>query len=380
MDNQSMAYFNEFNKHALLELDKAHEQGVKIAGLYCIFGPTELIRAAGAIPVGLCGKKQEPIQEAEKTLPANLCPLIKSSYGFAAGNTCPFFSFSDFIIGETTCDGKKKMFELLDEIKPTYVMQLPYRTLGDSPLAYWTTEIHRLKAYLEEQTGNTIAPEKLNHEIKLQNRINLLVQEIALFMKEPDSPITGPELLKILETKGYAVDLEKYAEDLTALKAELEEKRANMAKNDTKPPRILITGCPSGTGSDKVTRLAQECGALVVCQENCTGVKGLYYPTLEDAEDPFAALAERYLKVPCSCTTPNTGRLDLVGKLAQEYKIDGVIDLTWTCCHTYNVESFSVENFLDKKLDLPMLQIETDYSESDSEQIRTRLEAFLEML
>lgn len=381
MTPESMTYFNEFNKNSLLALEQARDNGTKIAGVYCIFAPTELIRAAGAIPVGLCGKKQDPIQEAEKTLPANLCPLIKSSYGFAAGDTCPFFSFSDFIIGETTCDGKKKMFELMDDIKSTFVMQLPYQTESDSALAYWTEEIYRLKAYLEEKTGNEITADALRKQIALQNRVNRLVEEISGFLKTPASPVSGMEMLKVLESKSFAVDLEQYARDLEAFKAQLDaEKKQGGYDEKNGAPRILISGCPAGTGSEKVTRLAEECGAVVVCQENCTGIKGLDIKTEEDAEDPFAALAARYIKVPCSCMSPNTRRLELLDTLVKEYRVDGVIDLTWTCCHTYNVESFTVGNFLEEKADIPMLQIETDYSESDGEQIRTRIEAFLEML
>ena len=126
MKPDSLAYFEAFSERSLVDLDDCKEQGIKIAGFYCIFVPTEIIRAAGAVPVALCGKKQEPISKAEEILPANLCPLIKSSYGYALTDTCPFFAASDFIIGETTCDGKKKMFELLGNLKPLHLMHLPY--------------------------------------------------------------------------------------------------------------------------------------------------------------------------------------------------------------------------------------------------------------
>ncbi|MCF6290987.1 MAG: 2-hydroxyacyl-CoA dehydratase family protein [Desulfobacterales bacterium] len=122
---ESMAWFDRVSEQCLLDLEERKEMGKKVIGVYCTFAPTELIRAAGAIPIGLCGKDQTPIYEAEKVLPANLCPLIKSSYGYAASDTCPFFSASDILIGETTCDGKKKMFELLQRIKPLFLMQLP---------------------------------------------------------------------------------------------------------------------------------------------------------------------------------------------------------------------------------------------------------------
>ncbi len=381
MKPESMTYFNEFNKHSLLALEKAQNDGTKIAGLYCIFGPTELIRAAGAVPVGLCGKKQDPIQEAEKTLPANLCPLIKSSYGFAAGDTCPFFSFSDFIVGETTCDGKKKMFELMDDIKSTWVMQLPYTQDDEKAQAFWKAEIMRLKSYLEEQTGNPIAPEDLEREIKLQNRINGLIDRLMKLNSGESVPVSGLDMMKILESKMFAVDLEQYADDLEKLIGEVEDlAKSGFSVCEKNAPRILITGCPSGTGSEKVTRLVEECGGVVVCQENCTGIKGIDLLTEEESADPFAALAARYLKIPCSCMSPNTKRLDLIGKLIGEQKIQGVIDLTWTCCHTYNVESHSIGKFVEDSAGLPKLQIETDYSESDTEQLRTRIEAFLEIV
>ena len=84
--------FDRLPETFLLDIESLKERGAKVAGLYCTFAPTELVRAAGAIPVGLCGKKQAPIPAAEKVLPTRLCPLIKSSYGYALTDTCPYFS------------------------------------------------------------------------------------------------------------------------------------------------------------------------------------------------------------------------------------------------------------------------------------------------
>lgn len=99
----------------LAAIEKAKEDGRKAVGLYCLYAPVELVVAADAIPLPLCGTRNDPIADAEKILPRNLCPLIKSSFGFAVTDTCPFFHFSDFLVVETTCDGKKKMFELLKD-------------------------------------------------------------------------------------------------------------------------------------------------------------------------------------------------------------------------------------------------------------------------
>ena len=101
---------------------------------------------------------------------------------------------------------------------------------------------------------------------------------------------------------------------------------------------------------------------------------------VDEDKDPITALAEKYLSTPCSCMTPNNDRLDLIKRLAEEYQVDGVVDLTWQACHTYNVESFTVRNFVRDELGLPFLQIETDYSDSDIGQIKVRVEAFLETI
>ena len=119
----------------LVDIEKAKEEGVKVAGLYCLYAPVELVVAAGAVPVSLCGTRNEPIAAAEKILPRNLCPLIKSSFGFAVTDSCPFFHASDLVIAETTCDGKKKMFELLKAYRPVHVMQLPQNQEPDKALA-----------------------------------------------------------------------------------------------------------------------------------------------------------------------------------------------------------------------------------------------------
>jgi benzoyl-CoA reductase/2-hydroxyglutaryl-CoA dehydratase subunit BcrC/BadD/HgdB len=145
-----------------------------------------------------------------------------------------------------------------------------------------------------------------------------------------------------------------------------------------KTPRILVSGVPLGVGSDKVVRILEETGASVVGFENCTGYKQIF--TIPETSDPIRALARQYLDVPCSVMSPNDGRLELLESMVNEFAVDGVVDLTWQACHTYNVESYSVEKFLQEKTGTPMLHLETDYSDSDTEQLRVRIEAFIEML
>ena len=117
--------FNEQRRQSFLKVKDFKQAGGRLVGYLCSYTPLEVIDAAAASGVGLCGTSDEVIPAAEEVLPANLCPLIKSTYGFAYSQKCPFTHFSDLIVGETTCDGKKKMYELLNELKPTYVLHLP---------------------------------------------------------------------------------------------------------------------------------------------------------------------------------------------------------------------------------------------------------------
>ncbi|GAU08634.1 double-cubane-cluster-containing anaerobic reductase [Desulfoplanes formicivorans] len=369
-----------YKSRSLPLIDEAKEHGTKIGGLFCVYAPTELMYAAGVIPVGLCGKNQDPIPAAERNLPANLCPLIKSSYGYGITHSCPFFAASDFIVGETTCDGKKKMYELLARIKPVHLMHLPYTQHAASSLDFWTGELHRFATFLEQETGNKITPHKLRQEIQLHNQVRKQLLRITATGKAPVPPLSGLDMLSVTETKSFVVDMQDYLTLLTALADDLEALVASRQPDSKPGPRILYTGCPTGKGSEKVLKILEECGATVAVQEHCSSLKDFNLLVDQDEPDLYRTLAKRYLDTPCSCMTPNTGRLDLISELINDYSIDGVVDLTWQCCHTYNVESFSLREHVEQKHQLPFLHIETDYAQSDTEQLRTRIEAFLEML
>ena len=372
-----MAFFEKFSEHALPALEAAREAGTLIAGVYCIYAPLEIIRAAGCVPIGLCGKRQDPIQAAEAELPASLCPLIKSSYGYAKTDTCPFFSAADFIIAETTCDGKKKMYEFLGLIKPVHLMHLPYdQTLGGA-LEFWNSETQRLAEYLASRSGMPVTAERLREEVEIQNSIRGLMWEIVRINADGPPLLTGMQLLPVLESKSFMVEAQPYLAALHRLRDELRELRSRAGfKSRDGRPRILLTGTPVGKGSHKVVQLIEEGGGVVVCLDNCSGMKGLDNPVSAHG-DLFANVARRYLEIPCACMSPNPGRMRTVENLCRDFGIRGIVDLTWQGCHGFNVESRLVDEGA-QRLGVPFLHIETGYSESDTEQIRTRIEAFLE--
>lgn len=366
-----------------VKIKEAHEAGKKVVGMYCVFSPSEIALAADAISVTLCGTTQEPIEAAEKELPRNLCPLIKSSYGFALLDTCPYFHFSDVLLAETTCDGKKKMYELMGEIKPMHIMNLPQTANDKDSLGLWKNEMVKFKEYLEKQFEVEITDEKLRDAIKLMNRERTAMRKLHKLNAHKPAPLSGMDMMLAQWLKGFNVDKEAGIELIEKLVAEVEERiEEGKFAYDINAPRILLTGCPTGAGgADKILRALEDAGASVVALENCTGYKGLDVLVDEDInKDPLLALAEKYLSTPCSCMTNNNGRLDLIRRLAEEYEVDGVVDLTYQACHTYAIESSTVKKYVQNELNLPFIQVETDYSDSDTGQIKTRVEAFLETL
>jgi len=362
----------------VLALKDAKENGLRVVGTYCLYSPVEMVVAAGAIPVMLCGTSQNPVPAAEKVLPRNLCPLIKSSYGFAVTDTCPYFHFSDLLIAETTCDGKKKMYELMGRMKPLHLMQLP-QVQNEAALGYWVHEMERLKRRIEEEFAVELTDEKLRDAIRLVNDERRSLKEFQDVCKNIPAPISGMDMLTVLHNRGFSIDKREAIEMVDRLTEELRE----MVKSGISPftpstPRILLSGVPVGIGSDKVVRLIEECGGNVVCFESCGAYKKI--DPIDENGAPLEAMADRYLRIPCSCMSPNEGRFPLVERIIREFQADGVIDLTWQGCHTYNIESYSLKKHIQETSNVPFLQIETDYSESDTEQLKVRIEAFLEMI
>ncbi len=367
-DEEYLSKVEEYNMNLAREKKAA---GARVVGVYCAFTPRELIAATGAIPVALCGSSPAPIPYGERHLPSNICPLVKSSYGSALSDTCPYFYFSDFLVADATCDAKKKMFELLKRLKPLYLLMLPQTSNTVAAYQYWLGELCRLKDILEEQTNNSINADKIRKAIKLYNRQRQTVRAVYELNKGSACKLTGQEINIIVDGGGFEVDIPAHI-----LRMEQAISLAHTRKPLPRRPRILLTGCP--TTCKKLLNIIEE-SAVVVAMENCGGLKTVSDLVAEEGE-PLEALARYYLDIPCPCMTPNQKRYDLVAGLVQDYQVDGVIDLTWQACHTYNIESYSLGEFVRQQVGVPFMQLETDYSESDAGWLKVRVEAFLEML
>ena len=369
--------YPEARKNAFLKMKELKESGRRIVGVFCTYTPWELIEAADAAAVVLCGIGDDNIPIAETRLPQNLCPLIKASYGAALADRCPFFYFSDMVLAETTCDGKKKMYEMLAEFKPVHVVQLPNSQTEDGYELY-RKELIRFKELLEEKFEVKITEEAIAKEIKKRNGINRALTRLQYTMAQDPAPVMGLDIINTVYGSGFQMNTDTLEETIDAVTDKI-EKEYQEGKNVGKKPRILVTGSPSGGAALKVIRAIEENGGVVVCFENCTGMKPLAEVD-EKNPDVYDALSRKYLSIGCSCMSPNKARMELLEKLIKDFKVDAVVDLVLQACHTYNVETAMVKKLVKDKMGIPYTVVETDYSQADVGQIQTRMAAFIEML
>jgi benzoyl-CoA reductase/2-hydroxyglutaryl-CoA dehydratase subunit BcrC/BadD/HgdB len=374
-----LEYFEEMYPVRIAQLQQEREEGIPIIGTLCLYVPDEIIFAAGADRIILCGGKTETIPRAEESLPRNICPLVKSSFGAlvdacCGGDlACPHVGLVDAIVAETTCDAKKKTYELLPRYRDTYVLDLPQKPDSPEACRYFLSELKKFGKFMEERTGRSISEDALRREIRSENESRRLLHRLFALRKRDPPPIQGTEILRVMQRQFFFSPVQ-FRAGVSRLCAEREGIPVGLPES----PRILVAGCPMPAGNTKIVDSIEQKGAVVVAEESCTGTRS-FWDLVEEGGDPWVALAERYLKIPCACMSPNERRIMRIVELAKEYRVDGVVYYTLQFCHAYNIERLRVQAAL-KQEGIPMLSIESDYGEADVEQIGVRVEAFLEMI
>ena len=380
-----MEYFDfvvsEIHGLRIQELQDHKAAGGKVIGTFCVFVPEEIIRAAGGICIGLCSGIEIGAAQAEKVLPRNTCPLIKSFMGFKLAKVCPYFESCDMVVGETTCDGKKKAFEILNDYIPVHVMETP-QMKREKDKSLWHSEIQDFVIRTEELTGQKITKESLLQAVKDVNGKRKALLRLSELRKNNPTPISGKDSLLIEQIAMYD-DVPRFTQKVNELCDELEERvKNNQGIKEPSAPRIIITGTPMAIPNWKVPHIIEESGAVIVAEELCTGLRyfeNLVSETEESMDQTVEQIAARYLNINCACFTPNEGRMEKLVKLAEEYKADGIIHCALTFCDPYAIEANRVEKVLKEK-GIPLLKIETDYGQEDAGQLKTRIEAFLELI
>ena len=382
---QKMAYFDEMISEIfggrVKELMQAKKEGRPVVGTFCVYIPEEIVVAANGICVGLCGGSPGSIPDAEKILPRNICPMVKSAFGFKAGRICPYFQAVDFVYGETTCDAKKKTWEILDRLVPTYVMEIPQMKKARDR-ALWIEEVKDFKAKIEEVSGKTISPEQLAEAIKVINGKRRALQRLTKLRAANPAPISGMDALLIEQIAFYDEPV-RFAAKVNELCDELE---ARVAKSEGAFPktalRVMVSGTPMALPNWKIHNLVESAGAVIVNEESCIGTryfKDLITEDIQGMDQQLAALTDRYMRIDCSCFTPNDERVDQVLREYKASAAQGIIHYSLQFCHTYNIEEIKIREACQRQ-GIPYLSIESDYSPDDVGQLQTRIEAFLEQV
>lgn len=282
------------------------------------------------------------------------------------------------MVGETTCDGKKKMYEYMAEFKAVHVMQLPNSASDAASRALWKAEIRRLQQVVEARFGTAITEAALREAVILKNQERRALANFYRVGQLNPPALSGSDILKVVYGATFRFDKEALIDELNSM-AERVHLEWQAGKRLASRPRILITGCPIGGAAEKVVRAIEENGGWVVGYENCTGAKATEQCVAETG-DVYDALTDKYLAIGCSCISPNDQRLKMLSQMVEEYQADGVVDVILQACHTYAVESLAIKRHVRQQHNIPYIAIETDYSSADIGQLSTRVAAFIEML
>jgi benzoyl-CoA reductase/2-hydroxyglutaryl-CoA dehydratase subunit BcrC/BadD/HgdB len=341
-----------------------------VVGTFCNIVPEELIYAAGARPVRLCSGCNHAVGPAEDSFPRDSCPLVKAALGFAVTDS-PFVSLCDAIVIPATCDAKKKLGEVLNDYKPVWMLNLPQDKERSISKRYWLSEIRILKNRLQSLTGQKITSQSLKDAILMLRKRHSASRKLLKLRNR----ISGREAM-LVNQAAFFDDIIRWTQSTEQLCRELE------TKNPLPGPKILLTGAPTILPNFKIPNIIEE-HAHIAMDMTCAGSQYHYDPVEVDEwnmHDMMRAIAERYLMPSvCPCFIKGEDRLDKLMDMVKEYHIDGVIYHTLRLCLLFDVESGRTRSVMEQKR-IPFLQLSTDYSREDMGQLKTRIEAFAEIL
>ena len=381
---KAMEYFDfvisEVHGLRIEEIYEAKKQKRKVVGTFCVYVPEEIILAADGVCIGLCAGAEVGSSEAERFIPRNTCALIKAFMGFKLAGLCPYVELTDLIVGETTCDGKKKAYEIFNDItKKVYVMELPDMK-SDEDRRLWLAEVRKFKDKMEEISGKKIKLEELKKAASVVNAKRKALQRLSGLRSADPSPISGLDALLVNQIAFYD-DPVRFAEMTNKLCDELDERvKRGMGVTEKGLPRILVSGSPMAIPNWKLHSIIEGSGAVVVGEESCVGERNhrnLLDENFSSVDEALEKMASRYMGINCACFTPNTERIDDIKSLSKSLRADGVIHYSLQFCTPYMMEAYKAERAIT---DVPFMRIETDYSMEDIGQLKSRVEAFIEMV
>lgn len=388
---EAMQYFDEisdfFGKREK-EIQAAKKSGKKVIGYTCLFAPMELILAADAIPVRVSSGWYDTSKLGDRIVPVEVCPVVRSTIGAKMIGLSPYLELSDALISVLTCDGMTKLSEILSDTKPVWAMPLP--RVKDSPqtLHFWKEELKGVKGQIEALTGNKITGKKLRNAIELTQKATKAFRRLQ-DLRKGNPVIMGRDAMLVNQTYMWD-EITRWTEKTEALCDEL-EKRLRQKQWACPPdtPRVMVTGTPMIWPDNwKLPTLIEEGTpqGVLIADELCSSERLLYDPVGVDEwsmADMINAIAERYLMAStCPCFTSKDGNEDRINWMlnkVKEWNIQGVIYYVVRGCMLYAMEYTRVKKVLDR-MSIPVYYLDTEYTREDVGQMKTRVEAFLEML
>lgn len=389
---KSMEYFDQisdFFGQREKEIKDFKAKGGHVVGYGCMMAPVELILAAGALPVRIDSGFYTPSKIGDRVVPVEICPVVRSMVGLTMAELHPYLNQCDVLISPNTCDGKTKVFEIMSDSFTIWEMNVPRTKDTTQARAYWLEQVKDVKAKLEKLTGKAIDRKAMREAIAVTLNATSASRRLLDIRKNSPSVISGRDAMLVIQMTFFD-DLPRWTEKTNLLCDELEQKlkeNVSVAPSDT--PRILLTGSPMvWPDCWKIPNLIEESkpAGIIVADEMCSGDRAYFDPVGVDEgskDDLLKAIAERYI-MPCTCPCftseeGNQDRIDKLETLVNEYKIDGVIYHVIRGCHLYAMEYMRLKRYFDKK-GIPIYYLDTEYSREDSGQMKTRIEAFIEML
>jgi benzoyl-CoA reductase/2-hydroxyglutaryl-CoA dehydratase subunit BcrC/BadD/HgdB len=363
------------------QLREAQEQGAKIIGYFPgNYVPEELIIAAGAIPICLIdGGDTFPLEASLSAMPHIFCPFARTQVGERMLKRNPYYNIIDMLIAPITCQHLKKVAEIWEYYGDIEIFKLgiPHQHEHDFELKYFTDRLRVLKDRLETFTGNEITAEGINKAIELYNRMRGLLRKISLMRCDASMPLDALDFVKLNHASFYA-DPTLMVDILESASNGLTEK-PSVAEADK--PRLILIGPNIGYGDYKIIELITEAGGNIVIEEIYEGMR-YYWSTIDTAGDPLESLARGYLRdrvPPAFMRYSAKPRLDFALKLITDFTVAGVIWYELLGCETYDAESYYFRQKLEER-NIPMLILESDYGMAGVGQMKTRIEAFIEMV
>jgi benzoyl-CoA reductase/2-hydroxyglutaryl-CoA dehydratase subunit BcrC/BadD/HgdB len=383
----AMGYFDfvmgEVHGLRIKELVDARADGRIVVGAFCVFVPEELVIATNGICVGLCAGADFGTDAAEQYLPRTTCSLIKSFFGFALEKVCPYLQACDLVVGENTCDGKKKAYEIFRDLVPGEFMALDMpNTKSGEGLAVLKRSYLDLADTLQRLSGTEITAERLGQAIETVNAKRRALHRLAALRRAIPAPISGLDALLVNQIAFYD-DPVRFTASVETLCDELEGRiERGDGVVDAQTPRIVLSGCPMAVPNWKLPAIVESSGAVIVGEESCIGERGQQNLVSEQGSTVEALvdnLVDRYSAVDCAVFTPNPTRPEHTLDIAKGAEADGVIHYALQFCSPYQIEAPVLERSVERG-GVPVLKLDTDYSTEDVEQLRTRVEAFVEQI